>query len=410
MSLPSCLFAVMFACPFSIHALWLFPALLAFLLVLLFLLRWIDWAAARRVMAAPTADAAELPRISIIVPCFNAARALETSIPKILQQDYPDFQIILVNENSEDDTADVIKRLAQSDPRVRHTYVPDTSRSIEPRKLALTLGIKAARSEWVVIAEPDAQPVSRSWLRTLATRCTEAVDAVLSLCLVRTNDDEPRSALRRASYECLAEQLRLAAAVRLGNSVGWMPANVCMRKNWFLANDGFTDSLTLPFGEETLLLAAHATRERTAVCLDRAAALTLPAPDRRALAMEHVKACETGRRAGRRARLYRLRETAAAWTHLLAMLVPVVYLALRLAVDLSRNAYTAAALAPDIIVLLLTAALLLLPPLLLRPVFKRLQQPVPWLYATGHALLCPWRRTAVAVRCKWLRKTFVRRF
>lgn len=400
----------MFACPFGSHALWFFPALLALLLVLLFLLRWIDWAAARRVMAAPTADAAELPRISIIVPCFNAARALEHSIPQMLQQDYPDFQIILVNENSEDDTADVIKRLAQSDSRVRHTYVPDTSRSIEPRKLALTLGIKAARSEWVVIVDPDAQPVSRSWLRTLATRCTEATDTVLALCLVRANDDEPCAALRRASYECLAEQLRLAAAVRLGNSVGWMPANVCMRKSWFLANDGFTDSLTLPFGEEALLLAAHATRERTAVCLDRSAALTLPAPDRRALAMEHVKACETGRRSGRRARLYRLRETAAAWTHLLALLVPGVYLAMRLAVDLFHNAYTAAALAPDIIVFLLTAALLLLPPLLLRPVFKRLQQPVPWLYATVHALLCPWRRTAVAVRCKWLRKTFVRRF
>ncbi len=400
----------MFACPFGSHALWFFPALLVLLLVLLFLLRWIDWAAARRVVAAPTADAAELPRISIIVPCFNAARALETSIPKILQQDYPDFQIILVNENSEDDTADVIKRLAQSDPRVRHTYVPDTSRSIEPRKLALTLGIKAARSEWVVIADPDAQPVSRSWLRTLATRCTEAADTVLSLCLVRANDVEPYAALRRASYECLAEHLRLAAAVRRGNSVGWVPANVCMRKSWFLANDGFTDSLTLPFGEETLLLAAHATRERTAVCLDRVAALTLPAPDRRALVMEHVKACETGRRAGRRARLYRLRETAAAWTHLLALLVPVVYLALRLAVDLSQNAYTAAALVPDIIVFLLAAALLLLPPLLLRPVLKRLQQPVPWLYATVHALLHPLRRTAAGVRCKWLRKTFVRRF
>ena len=66
----------MLACPFGSHALWFFPALLALLLVLFFLLRWIDWAAARRVMAAPTADAAELPRISIIVPCFNAARAL----------------------------------------------------------------------------------------------------------------------------------------------------------------------------------------------------------------------------------------------------------------------------------------------------------------------------------------------
>ena len=183
-----------------------------------------------------------------------------------------------------------------------------------------------------------------------------------------------------------------------------------MRKTWFLANDGFTDSLTLPFGEETLLLAAHATRERTAVCLDRDGALTLPAPESRALAMEHVKACETGHRAGHRARLYRLRETAAAWAHFLALLVPVVYLALRLAADLFQNAYTVAALAPDIIVFLLAAALLLLPPLFLRPVFKRLQQPVPWLYATAHALLFPWRRTAAAVRCKWLRKTFVRKF
>ena len=410
MSFPSCLFASLFACPFGSQVLWFFPALLVLLLVLLFLLRWIDWVAARRVMAAPTADAAELPRISIIVPCFNAARALETSIPQMLQQDYPDFQIILVNENSAGATADVVKRLAQSASRVRHTYVPDTSRSIEPRKLALTLGIKAARSEWVVIADPDAQPVSRSWLRTLASRCTETADTVLSLCLVRENDDEPRAPLRRASYECLAEQLRLSAAARRGNPIGWVPANVCMRKSWVLANDGFTDSLTLPFGEETLLLAAHATRERTAVCLDRDGALTLPAPARRALAMEHVKACETGHRAGRRARLYRLRETAAAWTHFLALLVPVVYLALRLAVDLFQNAYTAVALAPDIIAFLLAVALRLLPPLLLRPVFKRLQQPVPWLYATVHALLFPWRRTAAAVRCKWLRKTFVRKF
>ena len=130
----------------------------------------------------------------------------------------------------------------------------------------------------MVIADPDAQPVSRSWLRTLATRCTEPADTVLSLCLVRENDDEPRAALRRASYECLAELLRLAAAARRGNPIGWLPANVCMRKSWFLANDGFTDSLTLPFGEETLLLAAHATRERTAVCLDRAAALTCLRP------------------------------------------------------------------------------------------------------------------------------------
>lgn len=400
----------MFACPFGSQALWFFPAALVLLLILLFLLRWTDWAVARRVMAVPTADAAELPRISIIVPCFNAARALEISVPEMLRQDYPDFQIILVNENSEDDTADVIKRLAQINPRVRHTYVPDTSRSIEPRKLALTLGIKAARSEWVVITEPDALPVSRRWLRTLAVRCTEATDAVMGLCLVRENDDEPRAALIRASYECLAEQLRLAAAARRGNPIGWLPANVCMRKSWFLANDGFTDSLTLPFGEETLLLAAHAARDRTAVCLALDGALTLPAPERRALAMEHVKACETGRRAGRRARLYRLRETTAAWVHLFALLVPEAYLALRLAADLFSNAYTSAALSPDIATFLLAIALLLLPPLLLRPVLKRLQQPVPWLYATVHALLHPWRRTAAAVRCKWLRKTFVRRF
>ena len=407
MSFPSCLFASLFACPFGIHALWCFPALLVLLLVLLFLLRWIDWVAARRVMAAPTADAAELPRISIIVPCFNAARALEISVPQMLRQDYPDFQIILVNENSKDDTADVIKRLAQSNPRVRHTYVPDTSRSIEPRKLALTLGIKAARSEWVVIAEPDALPVSRRLLRTLSVRCTEATDAVMGLCLVRENDDEPRAAICRASYECLAEQLRLAAAARRGNPIGWLPANVCMRKTWFLANDGFTDSLTLPFGEETLLLAAHAAQVRTAVCLDRDGALTLSAPERRALAMEYVKACDTGRRAGRRARLYRRRETVAAWVHLFALLVPVAYLALRLAADLSCNAYTSTALSPDIATFLLAVALLLLPPLLLRPVMKRLQQPVPWLYATVHSLLHPLRRTAAAVRCKWLLKTFV---
>ena len=76
MYLLSCLFAGMFACPFGSQALWFFPAALALFLILLFLLRWTDWTAARCVMAAPTADAAELPRISIIVPCFNSERYL----------------------------------------------------------------------------------------------------------------------------------------------------------------------------------------------------------------------------------------------------------------------------------------------------------------------------------------------
>ncbi|MBR2862830.1 MAG: glycosyltransferase, partial [Bacteroidaceae bacterium] len=107
---------------------------------------------------AQTAASTNSDGISIIITSYNQAHHLEKNIPILFQQDYPKFEIIIVDESSLDDTKAVIQKLETEFEYLRHTFVPQTSRFISKRKLAITLGIKAAHYPWVVLLEADCTP------------------------------------------------------------------------------------------------------------------------------------------------------------------------------------------------------------------------------------------------------------
>ena len=104
------------------------------------------------------------PGMSVIITTSDQEEMLAKNLPRILEQDYPDFEVIVVDDNSKDDTKELLERLAEKYPNLYMTHTSDSIRYISHKKLSLTLGIKAAKKEWMVFTEPNCYTTSRQWL------------------------------------------------------------------------------------------------------------------------------------------------------------------------------------------------------------------------------------------------------
>ena len=103
------------------------------------------------------------PGMSVIIATSDCEHLLEKHLPLILQQEYPDFEVIVVDDNSKDDTRELVGRLSEQYPNLYGTFTSDSIRYISHKKLALMLGIKAAKGEIIAFIDDDAYPDAH-WL------------------------------------------------------------------------------------------------------------------------------------------------------------------------------------------------------------------------------------------------------
>ncbi len=106
-----------------------------------------------------------LPPISIIVAARNEAENLMELIPAIFQQDYPEFEVVVVDDCSYDNTQDVLIALESRYPKLKKTFVKESNKFQGGKKFALTIAIKSANYEHLVFTDADCRPSSTNWLK-----------------------------------------------------------------------------------------------------------------------------------------------------------------------------------------------------------------------------------------------------
>lgn len=120
-----------------------------------------------------------LPAVSIIFTPHDNAEELSKNLPCYLYQYYPtDFQVIVVAPQNDHETSDVLKRFA-GNKSLYTTFIPESSRYMSRKKLAITLGVKAAKHDWVMMADICCRPQGEDWLRTIAGNCTAGKELVV---------------------------------------------------------------------------------------------------------------------------------------------------------------------------------------------------------------------------------------
>jgi len=205
------------------------------------------------------------------------AQALATHLPQFLSQTYAaGFEVIVVAEKGDSDSEDVINRYS-NDKRLYATYVPDSSRYMSRRKLAITLGVKAAHNEWIILTDATCEPSSDQWIQAIASHCTEEHNLVVNYA--NFEDTAPAfyrfSRLQRASFT-----MREALHGTLYRSIG---TSIAFRKSEFLEKDGFRGNLQDTRGEYDFLANKFAQRGKTAVANEALAWMKEDMPSRHML-------------------------------------------------------------------------------------------------------------------------------
>ena len=203
--------------------------------------------------------APQQPGMSVVIAASDQETLLAKHLPLILEQDYPDFEVIVVDDNSTDDTKELLERLARQYSHLYMTHTSDSIRYISHKKLALTLGIKAAKKEWVVFIEPDCYPVSNQWLARLARHCADSVDVVLGYS---NYERKPGFANLCYMYDTLQQQLRMLGLTLRGKGYMGIGRNMAYRRELFFTHKGYSRHLDLERGEDDLFINEHVPARR----------------------------------------------------------------------------------------------------------------------------------------------------
>lgn len=121
----------------------------------------------------------ENPGVSLIITANNKADYLKENLESFLKQDYAPYEVIVVDECSEDDTQDVLAEMQLKYPKLRTTRIFPDTKFRSTKKLAINIGILAARYDIVLFSEINSCPLSDSWVKCMASYFTPDTAVVL---------------------------------------------------------------------------------------------------------------------------------------------------------------------------------------------------------------------------------------
>lgn len=233
-----------------------------------------------------TEDAAAtqpLPPVTILITAHDNLPELERNLHTFLEQKYPtDYQVVVVCQSSDGETIDFLKRQSSENPHLYYTFIPESSRYMSRKKLQITVGVKAAKYEWILLTEPACMACSEDWLASMTRQCQEPNHLVLGY----VSTEESCKSVRRFDMIRKAYYLLRRAQHTYGYRTN-MP-NVIFRKSDFMREQGYQGNLEYVRGEYDFLVNKYAAFGDTAVELDCDAWLTRDEPTNKAWHNAHL--------------------------------------------------------------------------------------------------------------------------
>lgn len=199
--------------------------------------------------------------VSVIICAKNERENLLHFLPEFLAQDYPTFEVIVVNDNSVDDTSDVLKAYSLQYPNLKIVNVPDTDRFYGSKKFALTLGIKAAQYENILLTDADCKPFSSSWIKTMSSY-TEGKEIVLGFGAYQKLPGLLNKLIRFETLFTAIQYFSFALCKKPYMGVG---RNLGYKKELFFKVKGFSKHQHILSGDDDLFVNEVANKDNTAI-------------------------------------------------------------------------------------------------------------------------------------------------
>lgn len=213
--------------------------------------------------------------LSVIICAKNEHDNLQENLPKILDQNYPDFEVIVVNDCSTDDSEMLLGTLQQKYPRLRHTTIEPDKKFTHGKKLAITIGMKSAKNNRLVFTDADCYPGSNDWLMEISKSYVINKQIVLAF----SGYERKRGLLNKIiQYDTLMVAVQYLGFAMVGRPYMGVGRNLSYLKQLFFAGKGFASHYHILSGDDDLFINENADKQNTAVVLSKSS-FTISKPE-----------------------------------------------------------------------------------------------------------------------------------
>lgn len=238
--------------------------LLAFIYQLYFYLRYLNGVLRlrTRIKKDKVYFLTEQPPVSVIICAKDESDNLRKFLPFVLQQEYPNFEVIVINDGSTDESDILLNDLSVEYPNLRTTFVPVGANNLSTKKLGLTLGIKAAKNDWLLFTDADCMPEDKFWIARMARNFNPETEFVLGYGAYFNKKGFLNRLITYDTLFIALQYMGMAAAHKPYMGVG---RNMAYRKDTFFAQKGFASTLHLSSGDDDLMVNKASTSKNTRV-------------------------------------------------------------------------------------------------------------------------------------------------
>ena len=204
------------------------------------------------------------PPVSILVCAHNQGKNLEMLLPKLFSQRHHLFEIIVINDRSQDETSLLLKKQSEKDQRLKVITVDTVPEGLNGKKYGISLGVKAAVYEILLFTDADCLPASNYWIQEMARSFEKSTQIVLGYSQYKKQKGFLNLFIR---YETLYTAIYYVTMALSGNPYMGVGRNLAYRKAFFLNNNGFKGLWNIVGGDDDLFINRYATAYNTKVCI-----------------------------------------------------------------------------------------------------------------------------------------------
>ena len=204
--------------------------------------------------------------LSVVICARDEANNLATYLPGVLVQKYnTTHEVVLVNDNSEDETKYLLEEFKKSFKNLNTVLLSQEAKMINGKKFPLSIGIKSAKNETLLLTDADCVPASEYWMQLMQDGYDDGIEIVLGYGAYRKKPGLLNKLIRFETFQTALQYFSYALAGMPYMGVG---RNLSYKKEVFMRNKGFSSINQLPGGDDDLFINQVANKHNTSIVID----------------------------------------------------------------------------------------------------------------------------------------------
>ncbi|MGB1031193.1 MAG: glycosyltransferase [Flavobacteriales bacterium] len=207
-------------------------------------------------------DNAQTLPVSVVICAKNEEKNLRNLIPLLMDQDYPEFEVVVVNDNSWDGSEDTLKAFQVHYPKLHCIHLDEDKQKMQGKKFALTLGIKGAKHDLLLLTDADCSPLSNQWIAQMTKGLHNETSISIGFSPYKKQKGLLNSLIRYDAFQAGLNYLSFAKAKLPYMGVG---RNLAYRKELFFEAGGFRNHMHVASGDDDLFINQMANGKNTSI-------------------------------------------------------------------------------------------------------------------------------------------------